>query len=162
MKSSAFLSVLATCTSGAVISARDTAVDVLPSTYSWDVINWQAGLSHGNPNAPQTGWYVFNVSSPETTVDGSTVPAFSAQCRGFAENFPVESPFADCTLSAGEAGSSVLARVYPTGDNTQCHMAVSYLTSGSDGIRNLTGYTTKDWARERAPYNFTITDIEIK
>lgn len=135
----------------------ETETETLPATYTWSAINWQSGMSHGNPSAPVTGFYTFTVSGAKASVHKGDVPAFSASCSGSAHDFPLESDFANCTLNSGAKGAVVEARVYPTGDNTQCHMAISYLVSG----RNVTGYTVTDWARERAPYNFTITNLTL-
>lgn len=130
----------------------ETETETLPATYTWSAINWQSGMSHGNPSAPVTGFYsksssghcppclshvpaakpkqAFTVSGAKASVHKGDVPAFSASCSGSAHDFPLESDFANCTLNSGAKGAVVEARVYPTGDNTQCHMAISYLVSG--------------------------------
>ncbi|KAK9777415.1 hypothetical protein SCAR479_05808 [Seiridium cardinale] len=102
-----------------------------PLAYTWNVTNWQAGESHGNPAAPLTGWYSFNVSGLEATVGDTAIPRFSAHCQGYADGLPLTSEFAACTPSEGPSDCSVISRVYEAGDSVQCHMAISYLTGKS-------------------------------
>lgn len=87
-----------------------------------------------------------------------------------------------------EDGSSVSTRIVPGADNSQAHIAISYVFSttyvkilqsrggngcdecelkaddflrrNSDGIRNLTALAVTDWARLRPPYNFTLSPSE--
>ncbi|RYO90048.1 hypothetical protein DL766_007324 [Monosporascus sp. MC13-8B] len=76
-----------------------------PEEYSWDLINWQVGLSHGNPTLPSTSFYVFGVQGPEF----AGIPAFSAHCKGYGQTgIPYTSNYTDC---ASETGSSVAARI---------------------------------------------------
>ncbi|KAI1192228.1 hypothetical protein F5B17DRAFT_4420 [Nemania serpens] len=132
--------------------------------YIWDVTQWQAGLSHGNPADPTTSWYAFTVSGPsyESPESGYSIPAFGARCTGSGAGFPLSSEYSECAMDAetSEDGSSVSTRIVPGADNSQAHIAISYVFSTTDGIRNLTALAVTDWARLRPPYNFTLSPSE--
>ncbi|KAI1201407.1 hypothetical protein F5X97DRAFT_320484 [Nemania serpens] len=129
--------------------------------YLWDVTQWQAGLSHGNPADPTT---TFTVSGPsyEPPEPGYYVPEFGARCTGSGAGFPLSSDYTACAIDSeiGAAGSSVSARIVPDADNSQAHIAISYMFSTGDEIRNLTALAVTDWARLRPPYNFTLSPSE--
>ena len=191
--------------------------------YTWDVTQYQAGLSHGNPADPTTSWYskLLSLSTRfscsvvtllkrrfsdgyllSTYVIGFTVcsavfgslesetyiPAFGALCTGFGAGFPLSSGYSDCAmdLTTSESGASVSARIVPYVDNTQAHIAINYVFSTAyvnifsvfeegggnhvneandplnrDGARNYTATAVTDWARERPPYNFTLSPSEV-
>ncbi|KAI1127173.1 hypothetical protein F5Y10DRAFT_243312 [Nemania abortiva] len=146
------------------LGAQGRGVPREASDYVWDVTQWQAGLSHGNPADPTTSWYVFTVSgaryeSPEL---GYYIPGFGAHCTGFGAGFPLSSDYSDCPLDseAGEDVSSVSARIVPDADTSQAHIAISYVFSNDGETRNLTAIAVTDWARLRPPYNFTLVPSE--
>ncbi|KAI1168225.1 hypothetical protein F5B18DRAFT_270389 [Nemania serpens] len=133
--------------------------------YIWDVTQWQAGLSHGNPADPTTSWYAFTVSgsSYESSESGSYIPAFGARCTGSGAGFPLSSDYSECVPDSeiSEAGSAVSARIVPDADGTRAHIAISFVfSSTADEIRNLTATAVTDWARLRPPYNFTLSPSE--
>ncbi|KAI2618613.1 hypothetical protein GGS26DRAFT_382185 [Hypomontagnella submonticulosa] len=135
-----------------------------PEGYNWNVVNWQAGQSHGNPADPTTGWYMFNVSGPEYGEGKTHIPSFAAHCEGFADGIPLSSNFSSCTLdrSVGTPGTSVLARVIPDPE-IRAHIAITYLFRTDDEARmrrNFTVIIVEDWARERPPHNFTVNPAE--
>ncbi|PSE76577.1 hypothetical protein C7G91_18800 [Acinetobacter nosocomialis] len=117
--------------------------------YVWEVTNWQAGLSHGNPNDPTTGWYSFNVSATAIMFDERYVPGFDEHCAGSAMGSPLESDFVMCGYTGG---GLIAARVFPSTDSTEAHVAIEYTCDSM----NITGFAVQEWARERPPYNFTI------
>ncbi|KAI0386528.1 hypothetical protein F5Y04DRAFT_276134 [Hypomontagnella monticulosa] len=139
-------------------------VPSLPEGYNWNVVNWQAGESHGAPTAPMTGWYSFNVSGPEYGRGKTHIPSFAAHCQGSADGVPLSSNFSSCTLdrSVGTPGTSVLARVIPDPE-IRAHIAITYLFRTDDEARmrrNFTVIIVEDWARERPPHNFTVQPAE--
>ncbi|KAI0100855.1 hypothetical protein GGR51DRAFT_340966 [Nemania sp. FL0031] len=149
----------------AASGAQGRAVSGRISDYTWDVTQWQAGLSHGNPADPTTSWYVFTVSgagyeSPEL---GYYIPEFGARCTGSGAGFPLASDYSDCPLDSntGEAGNSVSARIVPDAHSSQAHIAISYVFSNAGEIKNLTAAAVTDWARLRPPYNFTLVPSAI-
>ncbi|KAI0871550.1 hypothetical protein GGS24DRAFT_471226 [Hypoxylon argillaceum] len=133
--------------------------------YIWDVTQWQAGLSHGNPADPTTSWYVFTISGIgyETPEPGYYIPAFGASCSGSGAGIPLSSDYSNCALDPeiSEAGSSVSARIVPGADGSQAHIAISYVFSNADQTRNLTAIAVTDWARLRPPYKFTLDPSEV-
>ncbi|OTB14536.1 hypothetical protein K445DRAFT_302314 [Daldinia sp. EC12] len=147
----------------AVTIPRDTAT--LSADYIWDILKWQAGQSHGNPTAPVTGWYDFNVSSPEYGNGPTRVPSFFAHCAGSADGSPLSSEYSTCDLEKADetVDAAVLARVLPDPDRAQAHIAISYLFDAGDESktrRNFTVVIVEDWARERPPHNFTAKPSE--
>ncbi|XXG95986.1 hypothetical protein Hte_002263 [Hypoxylon texense] len=133
--------------------------------YIWQITKWQAGESHGNPAAPITGWYDFNVSAAEHGEGAARIPPFAAHCEGVADGTPLASGYAGCTLTAADESSdaSVSARVLPEQDSVQAHIAISYLFNSNDESstkRNFTVVVVEDWARERPPHNFTVQPTE--
>ncbi|RYP04958.1 hypothetical protein DL765_010006 [Monosporascus sp. GIB2] len=128
-----------------------------PEEYSWDLINWQVGLSHGNPTLPATSFYVFGVQGPEI----AGIPAFSAHCKGSGQTgIPYTSNYTDC---ASETGSSVAARIIeaPTGV-TRAHLAISYLFTTEEKTWNITAYVLQDWAGRSPPRNLTAVPTEVR
>ncbi|GAP82937.2 hypothetical protein SAMD00023353_0104640 [Rosellinia necatrix] len=101
--------------------------------YIWDVTQYQAGLSHGNPASPVTSWYAFTVSGVDHGSPGSTdyIPAFGARCTGSGAGIPLSSDYSECALDTeiSEAGASVSARVVPDADSSMAHIAISYTFS---------------------------------
>ncbi|KAI1422283.1 hypothetical protein F5Y12DRAFT_625322 [Xylaria sp. FL1777] len=126
------------------------------SDYILDVTQWQAGLSHGNPAEPTTSWYTFTVSGSVygSLASDSYIPAFGAVCSGSGAGFPLSSDYSECAIDSetSESDSSVSARIVPGADNTQAHIAISYVFLSV----NYTAIAVTDWARERPPYNFTL------
>ncbi|KAK6957083.1 hypothetical protein Daesc_002368 [Daldinia eschscholtzii] len=108
--------------------------EALSVDYIWDIIKWQAGQSHGNPTAPVTGWYDFNISAPEYGEGQARVPAFFAHCAGSAGGNPLSSEYSNCDLEKADetAEVAVLARVLPDPDRTQAHIATSYLFNAGE------------------------------
>ncbi|KAI1113807.1 hypothetical protein F5Y14DRAFT_451617 [Nemania sp. NC0429] len=151
-----------------LVAASAVLGSVMPRAagdYIWDVTQWQAGLSHGNPADPTTSWYAFSVSGAryESPEPGSYIPAFGARCTGSGAGFPLSSDYTECALDSAisEAGSAVAARIVPDADGTQAHIAISFVFSTSAGdTRNLTAVAVTDWARLRPPYNFTLSPNE--
>ncbi|RYP53135.1 hypothetical protein DL768_001809 [Monosporascus sp. mg162] len=128
-----------------------------PEEYSWDLINWQAGLSHGNPALPSTSFYVFGVRGPEF----AGIAAFSAHCQGHGQTgIPYTSNYTDC---ASETGSSVAARIIeaPAGE-IRAHLAISYFFTTEEKTWNITAYVLQDWAGRRAPRNLTAAPAEVR
>ncbi|KAI0406226.1 hypothetical protein F4802DRAFT_122043 [Xylaria palmicola] len=70
--------------------------------YTWDVTQWQAGLSHGNPATPTTSWYAFNFSSPEYGSPEAElyIPAFGARCTGSGAGIPLSSEYSQCATNS--------------------------------------------------------------
>lgn len=95
---------------------------------------WHYHYTRNKPLTPIHPRKVFNISAPATTIQGFSIPPFTAYCHGFAAGIPLASAFTNCTSNAAardDAGTAaVSARVYPTNDTTQCHVAVSYAVSG--------------------------------
>ncbi|KAI1387366.1 uncharacterized protein F4822DRAFT_406230 [Hypoxylon trugodes] len=155
------LSILALATSVAAGVPRDTTI-----AYVWEVLKWQAGESHGNPTAPVTGWFNFNVSGPRYGEVSTHIPPFFAHCEGTADGSPLSSNLTVCSLDKVEGGApdaAVLARVLPVQD-IQVHIAITYLFHPEDQPitpRNFTVIVVQDWARERPPHNFTVHPDEI-
>ncbi|KAJ3578005.1 hypothetical protein NPX13_g2558 [Xylaria arbuscula] len=148
----------------AVVLAAQGVVSGDVGDYIWDITQYQAGLSHGNPADPTTSWYRFTVSG---AVFGSlesetSVPAFGALCTGSGAGFLLSLEYSDCAMDAttGESDASVSARIVPY-DNTQAHIAINYVFSAADGARNYTAVAVTDWARLRPPYNFTLSPSEV-
>ncbi|KAI1341200.1 hypothetical protein F5Y15DRAFT_422462 [Xylariaceae sp. FL0016] len=134
-----------------------------PSGYSWNVTQYQAGLSHGNPAAPKTSWYSFTIDGPAAGDPQTSpyIPAFGASCTGSGAGQPLSSEYIECALAAVSNGTgdirSVAARVVPDEDATQAHISIRYLFSVEAGMQfNLTALAVTDWARERPPYNFQL------
>ncbi|RYP76260.1 hypothetical protein DL771_001879 [Monosporascus sp. 5C6A] len=129
-----------------------------PEEYSWDLINWQAGLPHGNPALPSTCFYVFSVQGPEF----AGIATFSAQCEGYGQTgIPCTPNLTDC---ASETGSLVAARIIqaPAGES-RAHLAVSYfLPQSNEKTWNITTYVLQDWAGRRAPHNLTAVPAEVR
>ncbi|TRX96922.1 hypothetical protein FHL15_002228 [Xylaria flabelliformis] len=150
----------------AASAARGGAVLKDASNYIWDVTQWQAGLSHGNPADPTTSWYAFTVSGSgyENSGSASYIPAFGARCTGSGAGFPLSSEYSECAIDAQitEAGSSVSARIVPDADTSQAHIAISHVFSNAGERRNWTATAVTDWARERPPYNFTLIPSEAR
>ncbi|GAW18629.1 hypothetical protein ANO14919_081080 [Xylariales sp. No.14919] len=134
------------------------------SDYIWDVTQYQAGLSHGNPADPTTSWYTFTVSGALYGAIESEpyIPAFGARCTGSGAGYPLSSDYSGCAIDSdvSEAGASVSARIVPDPDGTQAHIAISYVFSNADETRNFTAIAVTDWARLRPPYNFTLSPSE--
>ncbi|KAI0469419.1 hypothetical protein F4859DRAFT_130682 [Xylaria cf. heliscus] len=155
---------LATLFLFAASAVRGAVVPKDVSDYIWDVTQWQAGLSHGNPADPTTSWYAFTVSGSGYGTPGSEsyIPAFGARCTGSGAGSPLSSEYSECAIDAQvtEAGSSVSARIVPDTDFTQAHIAISYVFSNIDEQKNWTAVAVMDWARERPPYNFTLSPSE--
>ncbi|KAK5624923.1 hypothetical protein RRF57_000639 [Xylaria bambusicola] len=133
--------------------------------YIWDITQYQAGLSHGNPADPTTSWYRFTVSGSiyGSIESESYIPAFEALCTGSGAEFPLSSDYSNCAMDStpGELAVSVSARIVPYVDNTQAHIAINYVFTTADGARNYTATAVTDWARLRAPYNFTLSPSEV-
>ncbi|KAI0520802.1 hypothetical protein F5B22DRAFT_598406 [Xylaria bambusicola] len=133
--------------------------------YIWNITQYQAGLSHGNPADPTTSWYRFTVSGSIHGSIGSEsyIPAFEALCTGSGAGFPLSSDYSDCAMDStpDESALSVSARIVPYVDNTQAHIAINYVFSTTDEARNYTATAVTDWARLRAPYNFTLSPNEV-
>ncbi|KAI3317440.1 hypothetical protein HD806DRAFT_541221 [Xylariaceae sp. AK1471] len=153
-----------------LIATSPVQGSALINDYYWNLTQWQAGLSHGNPATPITSWYAFTVSGPPYGSPDSEpyIPAFGARCTGSASGIPLSSNYSECVVDSAvtESGTSVSARVVPDTDSTRAHIAISYQLSNvyvkeSDEERNLTAIAVTDWARERAPYNFTLGPIEV-
>ncbi|KAI1172707.1 hypothetical protein F4777DRAFT_581663 [Nemania sp. FL0916] len=153
------LAIAALAAQGTAISSRDDG------DYIWDITQWQAGLSHGNPAAPVTSWYLFSVSGSSygSSASGSSIPAFGASCSGDGAGTPLSSEYSECTVDAtiSEADASVAARIVPDTDSSQAHIAISYVFTDGDEIKNFTAIVVQDWARERPPHNFTISPTEV-
>ncbi|KAI8946175.1 hypothetical protein F4801DRAFT_78786 [Xylaria longipes] len=145
----------------AASAARGLVVPEDGGDYIWDVTQWQAGLSHGNPAEPTTSWYAFNVSGSGYGTLGSEsyIPAFGARCTGSGAGSPLSSEYSECAIDPEitEAGNSVSARIVPDADFSQAHIAINYVFSNVDELRNWTATAVTDWARERPPYNFTLS-----
>ncbi|KAI0459561.1 hypothetical protein F5B21DRAFT_499249 [Xylaria acuta] len=146
-----------------LFAASATRGGVVPkdvSDYIWDVTQWQAGLSHGNPASPVTSWYAFTVSGSGYGTAGSEsyIPAFGARCTGSGAGSPLSSEYSECVVDSEvtEAGSSVSARIVPDADFSQAHIAINHVFSNAGELRNWTATAVTDWARERPPYNFTL------
>ncbi|KAF3013505.1 hypothetical protein E8E14_006973 [Neopestalotiopsis sp. 37M] len=122
--------------------------------YAWYATNWQTGLSHGNPTAPVSGWYNFNLSAPAVVFTLPYYPGFDCHCNGTATGSPLESKWEHCNCWKG---FDVRARIWPSNDSTEAHVAIWYQ---ADHL-NVTAFVVKEWARERPPYNFTIDDFSI-
>ncbi|KAI0537685.1 hypothetical protein GGR58DRAFT_470885 [Xylaria digitata] len=135
------------------------------SDYVWDVTQWQAGLSHGGPADPTTSWYAFNIAGARygTIESESSIPAFGARCTGSGAGLPLSSDYSECAIDPeiSEAGTSVSARIVPDPDFSQAHIAISYVFSNADEIRNFTAVAVTDWARLRPPYSFTLSPSEV-
>ncbi|KAI0970546.1 hypothetical protein F4678DRAFT_112733 [Xylaria arbuscula] len=133
--------------------------------YVWNVTQWQAGLSHGNPAEPTTSWYTFTVSGSVygSIASGPYIPAFEAACSGSGAGIPLSSNYSQCSLNSesSEAGATVSARIVPSEDSTQAHIAISYVFASVDQENNYTAVAVTDWARERPPYNFTLDPSEV-
>ncbi|KAI1825894.1 hypothetical protein F4861DRAFT_141776 [Xylaria intraflava] len=133
--------------------------------YIWNVTQWQAGLSHGNPASPTTSWYAFTVSglAYDSSYSDIYVPPFGARCTGSGAGFPLSSEYSPCAIDSAvsEAGSAVSARIVPDEQSSQAHIAISYSFADADHIRNFTAIAVTDWARERPPYNFTLAPEEV-
>ncbi|KAI0431648.1 hypothetical protein F5Y09DRAFT_304280 [Xylaria sp. FL1042] len=146
-------------------AARGGVVPKDVEDYIWNVTQWQAGLSHGNPAEPTTSWYTFTISGSVygSLASESYIPAFGASCSGFGAGFPLSSNYSECTIDSeiSEADTSVSARIVPGVDNVQAHIAISYVFSNAHQRRNYTAVAVTDWARERPPYNFTLTPSEV-
>ncbi|KAI1734398.1 hypothetical protein F4680DRAFT_454033 [Xylaria scruposa] len=144
----------------AASTVRGSAVPKDGSNYMWDITQWQAGLSHGNPADPTTSWYAFTVSGSDYETPGSEsyIPAFGARCTGSGAGSPLSSEYSECAMDAQvtEAGSAVSARIVPNADFSQAHIAISYVFSNAGGLSNWTATAVTDWARERPPYNFAL------
>ncbi|OTB09633.1 hypothetical protein M426DRAFT_256748 [Hypoxylon sp. CI-4A] len=155
---------LAAATTAATIP-RDALV---PSAeYIWQVTSWQAGLSHGNPEAPITAWYAFSISAAEFGDNSSHIPAFAARCTGDADGRPLSSNLSSCSFeTTGSASESIVsARVLPNDEFSQAHIAVYYVLHSDDETkttRNFTVTIVEDWARERPPHNFTVKPDEVE
>ncbi|KAJ8126881.1 hypothetical protein O1611_g6756 [Lasiodiplodia mahajangana] len=153
----------------AASGAQGRAVSRETGDYVWDVTQWQAGLSHGNPADPTTSCSVlvanFTVSGTgyESSALDYYIPEFGAHCTGSGAGSPLASDYSSCALGLeiGEAGGSVSARIVPDADFSQAHIAISYVFSSAGKIRNLTAIAVTDWARLRPPYNFTLVPSEI-
>ncbi|KAI0205859.1 hypothetical protein F4808DRAFT_455362 [Astrocystis sublimbata] len=156
-----FLLIAASAVRGGVIQK---AVHSADAVYNWDVTQWQAGLSHGNPAAPITSWYTFTVSGSGIGIPGSDnyVPAFSARCEGDGAGRPLASEYKECATDPNitEAGSSVSARIVPQEAFAQAHIAINLVFSTAGGPKNWTAIAVTDWARERPPYDFTVDASE--
>ncbi|KAI1272558.1 hypothetical protein F5Y07DRAFT_403271 [Xylaria sp. FL0933] len=149
----------------AASAAKGNVVPKDDGDYVWNITQWQAGLSHGNPAEPTTSWYSFTVSGSVygSLASGSYIPAFGATCNGFGAGFPLSSNYSECAINSevSETGAFVSARIVPGVDNVQAHIAISYVFSNTDHERNYTAVAVTDWARERPPYNFTLTPSEV-
>ncbi|KAI5866174.1 hypothetical protein GGS23DRAFT_372935 [Durotheca rogersii] len=162
MRFTAILS-LATATAATI---QESAVASSAEEYIWQIDKWQAGQSHGHPEAPVTGWYNFNVSAAEYGEGPTRIPAFHGQCEGYADGKPLSSNYTNCRLDISDsaADATVISRVLPDPDFQQAHITVHYLfnaTNESKTRRNFTIVIVEDWARERPPHNFTVTPEEI-
>ncbi|KAH8156999.1 hypothetical protein CIB48_g11247 [Xylaria polymorpha] len=148
----------------AASAAKGAVVPKDVSDYIWDVTQWQAGLSHGNPASPTTSWYAFTVSGSGDGTPGSEsyIPAFGARCTGSGAGTPLSSEYSECVIDAEvtEAGGSVSARIVPDADFPHAHISISHVFSNADEPRNWTAIAVTDWARERPPYNFTLSPSE--
>ncbi|KAI2625209.1 hypothetical protein GGS21DRAFT_312878 [Xylaria nigripes] len=149
-----------------LLSAASAAwAGVIPrddSGYTWSVTQWQAGLSQGNPVTPTTSFYTFTISGPASGLPGSAtyIPPFGAHCTGSGAGFPLSSAFSECAMnSTVPAGSTVSARIVPN-NGTQAHIAINYAFQTAHGTRDFTATAVTDWARERPPFDFTLTPSE--
>ncbi|KAI1431870.1 hypothetical protein GGR50DRAFT_677330 [Xylaria sp. CBS 124048] len=176
-------------------AASSTLAGVLPTVpetplaharYAWDITQYQAGLSHGNPATPITSWYTFTITGPPSGHPSSPstyIPPFTASCTGIGSGFPLASVYVPCILSSSSSANSsttttttittnstiiaVLARVVPPLDinNAQAHIGISYIfqsiSQSQNRQNNYSAIAVTDWARERPPYNFTLVPVEV-
>ncbi|KAI0887917.1 uncharacterized protein GGS22DRAFT_197840 [Annulohypoxylon maeteangense] len=132
--------------------------------YTWHIVDWQAGKSHGDPTAPVTGWYTFNVTGLLFGEGSARIPPFTAHCEGNAEGDPITSNITSCILDATTSppNASVLSQVLPVIDY-QAYVAIiySFYPEESQKKRNFTVNIAEDWAEDRPPHNFTLAPFEI-